>query len=145
MTPLPSPAELLPHSGRAVLLDEVLEGNSERVLCRVTIRDGSPFLEGGTVPGVVVLEYMAQAIGTLAGLRARAAGEAPRVGFLLGTRDLTVPPGGFARGDEILVEAVRVFGDESIGSFECVARRGGAVVAAGTLNVYLPTPGEVPA
>jgi predicted hotdog family 3-hydroxylacyl-ACP dehydratase len=143
--PLPSPAELLPHSGRAVLLDEVVEGDAERVLCRVTIREGSPFLEGGTVPGVVVLEYMAQAIGTLAGLRARASGEPPRVGFLLGTRDLSVPPGGFAPGDEILVEAVRVFGDESIGSFACVARRGGEVVAEGTLNVYLPPTGEFPA
>jgi predicted hotdog family 3-hydroxylacyl-ACP dehydratase len=121
-----------------VLLDEVVEADDVRVVCRVVIREGAPFVEGGTVPAVIVLEYMAQAIGVQAGLRARDAGEAPRVGFLLGTRDLSLPPGGFEVGDDLLVEAVRIFGDESIGSFECTVRRRGVPVAAGTLNVYLP-------
>jgi predicted hotdog family 3-hydroxylacyl-ACP dehydratase len=138
MSPYPPPAELLPHGGRAVLLDEVVEADDVRVVCRVVIREGSPFVEGGTVPAVVVLEYMAQAIGAQAGLRARESGEAPRVGFLLGTRELTLPPGGFTVGDELLVEAVRIFGDESIGSFDCSATRRGERIAAGTLNVYLP-------
>ena len=138
MSAYPPPAELLPHRGRAVLLDEVVEADDVRVVCRVVIREGSPFVEGGTVPAVIVLEYMAQTIGAQAGLRARDAGEAPRVGFLLGTRDLTLPPGGLAVGDDLLVEAIRIFGDESIGSFDCTVRRGGVPVAAGTLNVYLP-------
>ncbi len=138
MSPYPPPAELLPHRGRAVLLDEVVEADDVRVVCRVVVREGSPFVEEGTVPAVIVLEYMAQAIGAQAGLRAREAGEAPRVGFLLGTRDLTLPPGGFAVGEELLIEATRIFGDESIGSFDCKVTRRGVAVAAGTLNVYLP-------
>jgi predicted hotdog family 3-hydroxylacyl-ACP dehydratase len=93
---------------------------------------------------VVVLEYMAQTIGALAGLRARASGEPPRVGFLLGTRDLSLSVPGFAVGDEIVVAAHRVFGDEAIGSFDCTATRAGVPVAAGTLNVYLPPRGENP-
>jgi predicted hotdog family 3-hydroxylacyl-ACP dehydratase len=138
MTPFPPVPELLPHTGRAILLDDVLEADARRIACRVSIHEGSAFPEDGRVPAVVVLEYMAQAIGALAGLRARASGEAPRVGFLLGTRELTLAVDGFAVGDEIRVEALRVFGDASIGSFDCTATRDGIRVAAGTLNVYLP-------
>ncbi|HVP66834.1 MAG TPA: 3-hydroxylacyl-ACP dehydratase [Anaeromyxobacteraceae bacterium] len=145
MTSHPPPAELVPHSGRAVLLDEVLEADEQRIRCRVVVRRDSAFLEDGRVPAVVVLEYMAQAIAALAGLLARASGRPPRVGFLLGSREFRLFADAFAVGDEILVEAVRVFGDESIGSFECSATRQGEPVASGTLNVFLASgPKETP-
>lgn len=145
MTAYPPLPDLLPHARRAILLDEVMVADDDRIVCRVAIRADSAFLEDGVVPAVVVLEYMAQAIAALAGFRARASGDVPRVGFLLGTRELSLSVAGFAVGDEILVEALRVFGDEAIGSFDCRATRAGEVVAAGTLNVFLPPRGGIPA
>jgi predicted hotdog family 3-hydroxylacyl-ACP dehydratase len=119
-----------------VLLDEVVEADGPRVLCRVTIRPDAPFAEAGRVPGVIALEYMAQAIGVYAGLRARGRGRPPRIGYLLGTRELTLEVDAFDAGDVLLVEASHVWGDEQLGSFDCAVRRAGATVAAATINVY---------
>ena len=137
MMPYPPPPSLLPHSGRAVLLDEVVEADAGRIVCRVSIKADSPFVENGRVPSVVVLEYMAQAIAALAGLQAKAAGDEPRVGLLLGTRELTLAVDAFGIGDQLLVEACRVFGDDLMGSFDCTASRSGTRIAAATLNVVL--------
>jgi predicted hotdog family 3-hydroxylacyl-ACP dehydratase len=136
VTPFPPVGALLPHSGRMLLLDEVVSAAPDRVACRVTIREGSTFAEGGRVPGVVALEYMAQAVGVYAGLRARGAGEPVRIGFLLGTRRLTLPPEDFRAGDELLVEARHEFGDEQIGAFECTVTLRGVTVAEGCLKVF---------
>lgn len=134
--PFPPVGALLPHSGRMVLLDEVVSAAPDRVACRVTLREGSTFAEGGRVPGAVALEYMAQAIGIYAGLRAREAGEPVRIGFLLGTRRLALPPEDFRAGDELLVEARHEFGDDQIGAFECTVTLRGETVAQGCLKVF---------
>jgi len=134
---LPPVATLLPQSGPMVLLDEVTACDGERISCRVAVRADGLFVEEGRVPAVVAIEYMAQAIGAFAGLRSHAAGEPVRIGYLLGTREMTLGVGHFEVGDELLVVAERLFGDEQLGSFRCAVWRGGAELAAATLNVYL--------
>ncbi len=134
--PFPPVEALLPHSGRMLLLDEVVAVAPDRVACRVTLRDGSTFADAGRVPGAVALEYMAQAIGVYAGLRARGLGEPVRIGYLLGTRMLTLPPDDFRAGDELLVEARHECGDEHLGAFECSVTLRGETVAQGCLKVF---------
>ena len=51
------------------------------------------------VPAVVGIEYMAQAIAAGAGPSARGKGEAARMGFLLGCRNLTIAVDSFQVGD----------------------------------------------
>jgi predicted hotdog family 3-hydroxylacyl-ACP dehydratase len=119
-----------------VLIDEVLEAAEDRVVARVTLRATSPFVEDGRVPAIVAIEYMAQTIGAFAGLRARAAGGSPRIGFLLGTREMALEVDAFAVGDELTIEARHVFGDERLGSFRCEVRCGGSTLASAQLNVY---------
>lgn len=50
----------------------------------------------------------------------------------------TADPGGSAGdpGDELLIEARHVFGDEQLGSFDCVVTRAGNPVASALVNVY---------
>jgi predicted hotdog family 3-hydroxylacyl-ACP dehydratase len=136
VTRFPPVAELLPHAGAMVLLDEVVEHAEERLVARVRLHAGSVFAEGGRIPALVAIEYMAQAIGAYAGMRARAAGEPVRIGYLLGTRDLALELDAFDAGDELLVEARHVWGDEQLGSFECAVSRAGRVVATALVNVY---------
>ncbi len=136
MTPFPPIAELLPHSGAMVLLDEVVEHGEGRIVTRVTLRPGSLFTEGGRIPALVAIEYMAQTVGAYAGMRARAAGEPVQMGYLLGTRELTLDVDAFDVGDELVVEARHVWGDEQLGSFQCVVGREGRAVASALLNVY---------
>jgi predicted hotdog family 3-hydroxylacyl-ACP dehydratase len=133
---LPPVTELLPHSGRMVLIDEVLEAGEGRIVARLTLRPTSPFVEDGRVPAIVAIEYMAQTVGAYAGLRARAAGGSPRIGFLLGTREMTLDVDAFGVGDELTVEARHVWGDEQLGSFQCEVRRDGRTLVSALVNVY---------
>jgi len=136
----PPLTELVPHRPPMLLLDEVVaweaEGEGERVECRVALRPDSPFVEGGTVPATIAIEYMAQCIAVHAGLRGHARREPVRIGYLLGAREVTLEADEFRVGDELRVEAFHLWGDDAMGSFSCAVRRAGVVVARGTLNVY---------
>ena len=144
MNPYPALAELIPQSGSMVLLDEVVEAAGPRIACRVRLRPDSLFAAEGRVPAVMAIEYMAQAVAAYAGLRARAAGEPIRIGYLLGTRELALETDHFDVGDELVVEATHVWGDEQIGSFRCTVARDGLPLAAATVNVYQGDAGEGP-
>jgi predicted hotdog family 3-hydroxylacyl-ACP dehydratase len=136
MAALPTPAELLPHTPPMILVDEVVQVEPDRVVCRLTLRPDSMFVEDGKVPGLVAIEYMAQAIGSIVGVKRLSRGEPIRVGFLLGTRELSLEVDEFTVGDELTVEAIRVFGEEQIGSFKCSVALRGKVVATALVNVY---------
>lgn len=141
----PPVGDLLPHSGHMLLLDEVVASGPGFVLCRVVIRPDSTFIEDARVPGIVAIEYMAQAVGVYAGLNARDRGLPVRIGYLLGTRELILDVDEFRVGDELLVEAKHQFGDELIGAFDCKVRLLGQVVATGCLNVYQGGEEDIPA
>ena len=149
MTALPPIAEVVPHRPPMLLLDRVLSYDGQCVVCEVVVEANSPFIEadegGGEVPAIVGLEYMAQAAAAGAGLSARAEGGAPRMGFLLGCRNLTLAVDGFRVGDRLTVEARRTFGENELASFACQVRRGDDVLVEGALTVYqgsLPGPEE---
>ncbi|HSZ80825.1 MAG TPA: 3-hydroxylacyl-ACP dehydratase [Polyangia bacterium] len=136
MTTFPPIETLVPHKPPMLLLDRVLSYSTDFVSCEVVIRVDSPFVRDGVVPAIVGLEYMAQGVATFAGLSAREKGEAPRIGFLLGSRDVRVDVDGFPVGDRLVVEARRTWGEHDLGSFVCKVRRGGDVLVHGSLTVY---------
>lgn len=138
--------ELVPHRAPMLLLDRVLSHDAENVVCQVTIRADSAFLESIVdranlppevmVPAVVGIEYMAQCVASFAGLAARATGGTPRIGFLIGCRELTLEVDGFRIGDTLEVRARRVWGENNVGSFVCEIARETKTVAKGILTVY---------
>jgi predicted hotdog family 3-hydroxylacyl-ACP dehydratase len=129
-------SEFLPHAPPMILLDELVSHDEERVACRVVLRPDSLFVEQGRVPATLGLEYMAQTIAVLAGLQSRAAGRPPRIGYLLGTRELELAVDFFEVGDELRVECEHLFGENQLGAFKCAVHRRGERVAAAILNVY---------
>lgn len=132
-------ADLVPHGGRMRLLDAAIEGDDESLLARVEIRADSLFFDGAGVGGWVGIEYMAQAVAAWAGWRARLAGAAPKVGFLLGSRRYTSERASFVLGECLLVEARRQFqADNGLGYFDCLITIDGAVVATAALTVFEP-------
>ncbi len=142
---LPRMSELVPHSGRMLLLDEVVASGPGFTACRVVIRPDSSFVEGGRVPALVAIEYMAQTVAAYAGLEARAAGQPVRIGYLLGTRELTLAVDEFEVGDDLLIEVHHQFGGEQFGAFDCTVACRGRIVASGCLNVYQGGTEDVPA
>jgi predicted hotdog family 3-hydroxylacyl-ACP dehydratase len=134
--PLPRLVDVVPHRPPMLLLDEVVAWDANRVECRVVLRNDSPFVEAGRVASTLAIEYMAQCIAVFVGLEAYERGEPIPLGYLVGARDISLPPDGFRVGDVLAVQAAPIWGGQTLGSFQCKVDRVGEVVAQGSLNVY---------
>lgn len=132
--------ELLPHAAPMILIDEVLEYSDNTLKARVLISEDSIFYERFKgVPVWVGVEYMAQTIAALAGVRAKRAKEPVRIGFLLGARRYETTTAMFALGQALEVYVQEIFQDGSMGVFDCEIRSNQAeLLASASLNVYLP-------
>jgi predicted hotdog family 3-hydroxylacyl-ACP dehydratase len=138
MSPWPM-AELLPHSGQMILLDELIRFGAEDVETRLTVRPGGLFsLPDGSLPAWVGVELMAQTVAAFAGCQARQAGEPVKLGFLLGTRSFTCNVERFPVGSELQISArCSLRDDNGMGVFECHLS-GPNIQAEARLNVFCP-------
>jgi len=136
LTKYPPLENLLPHRAPMILLDRVEDDAAESITCGVTLRDESAFVENGSVPAVVATEYMAQCVATFAGLSASRQGGAVRFGYIIGARLIALAVDAFHVGEELVVKARRVWGDDVLGTFECSVDSGERRVASATLTVY---------
>lgn len=130
-------ALLLPHQGRAVLIDEVLaeSRDSIRVTAHIT-RQHPFFVDGHGVPGWVGIELMAQAIAAHAGLNGLRAQRPPRKGMLLGTRRYQMHADYFPEGTRLEIQAEREFGgDAGMAACACRIHSGGQLLAEATLII----------
>ncbi|WP_245213825.1 hotdog family protein [Rhodoferax sp. AJA081-3] len=134
---------IVPHAGKMCLLDRPIEGDAESLSCEVTIREDGLFFSNGGVDGWVGIEYMAQTVAAWAGWRARLRGEAPRIGFLLGSRRYECSRPRFTLGQTYRIDVHRQFqADNGLGQFDCRIQLDGQVVASATLTVFEPTNAE---
>lgn len=111
----------------------------------VDVGKASPFYEQalGGVPACVALEYMAQTMALLVGIRDRRRGVKPRIGFVLGSRKLETKIPCFRGGERYRISSTCTYEDESFGSFDCVITdRGGKEVATATMTAFQPE-GEI--
>ena len=130
--------QLLPHAGRMILLDRVMEWDAERILCERVVRPGDAFVQATGLPAWTGVELMAQAIAAWNGCQVLAAGGTVRPGFLLGTRAYRADVDAFPPGTRLLVEAVRNFhDDEGMGAFTCRVDAPG-MHAEARLTVFSP-------
>lgn len=134
------PADLLPHGPQAVLLEEVLDWNDDIVSTALTVHaDDRYFQPGLGVPAHLGIEWMAQTAGVFAGLEAKAAGQAVRIGFLLGTRHYRAAQSWFAAGQRLMVSAKLVFREQGMAVFDCrILKSDGEEAATARLTVYQP-------
>jgi predicted hotdog family 3-hydroxylacyl-ACP dehydratase len=130
---------IVPHGGRMLLVDRLLEGDEDSVAVSARVRDDNPFADDAGVPAWVGIEYMAQAVAAWAGCRALARGEKAKIGFLLGTRRYASDGAHFAFGAQLRIEARReLFGDNGLGMFACTISEGGRELARANLSVFEP-------
>ncbi len=129
---------LLPQAPPMVLLDAALAADDSHARAAATLRADHPFAAAdGSVPAWVGVELMAQTIGVFAGARARRQGRAPRVGYLVSTRDYRASASSFAVGDRLEIDALCVFDDPNgLCSFRCSLRRDGATLAEATVSCF---------
>ncbi len=137
---------LLQHRAPMLWLDEVIARDGDRIRCLLTIRADHVFVEGLRVENLVALEWMAQAVAALVGMRDREQDQEPRPGYLIAIPDGKFHVGHFSVGDVLEIEATRVWGDDQLGSFECTVERGSVLCATAQVSVYrTPLHGSTPA
>ena len=140
LSPNLSIAAVLPHAGRMILLDELLEHGPEHVICTVDIRAETRFCDGvNGVPAWVGLEYMAQTMCAFSGVEEVRAGLKPSIGLLLGSRRYQSEVEWFGIGTRLLIRADQVLRDESnLVAFDCSIHQGDRLLARGDVKAYRP-------
>ena len=125
------------------LLSGCMQGDDEAEAdAWVDVSPASPFYDAsiGGVPGCVALEYMAQTMAVVVGLACRRSGEPPKVGFVLGSRRMSIAISVFRSGERYRIHAKCDYQDESFGSFDCkVEDSSGATVASARLTAFQPS------
>lgn len=113
--------DVLPHSGDMVLLTDILEWGESWLEAVVDHGEPSIFAENdGAIPVWVGIEYMAQAISALAGIRALNRGQSVKIGLLMGARKYQCFATEFARDSKLLIRIDEVYADDlNIGMFDC--------------------------
>ncbi len=132
-------AELIPHAGDMILIDQVLSFDDEQIHTRATVKPGGLFNRpDGSLPAWVGIELMAQSVAAYAGCHARRQGEPVALGFLLGTRKFECNVEHFPAGAELSIHGLRSLEDDNgMGVFECHLR-GDGFHASARLNVFRP-------
>ena len=132
-------AELLPHAGDMILIEQILSFDEEQIHTRLTVRPGGLFNRpDGSLPAWVGIELMAQSVAAYAGCHARQRGDPLALGFLLGTRKFECNVEHFPLGTELTVHGIRSLEDDNgMGVFECHINAPG-IHATARLNVYRP-------
>ena len=136
-------AELLPHAGDMILIDQVLAFDEEQIQTRLRVRAGGLFnREDGSLPAWVGIELMAQSVAAYAGCRAHLQGRPVELGFLLGTRKFECNVEHFPLDVELHIHALRSLEDDNgMGVFECHLT-GPGIHASARLNVFRPPQAE---
>lgn len=93
------------------------------------------FADKEGLPCLVTLEYMAQCIGVGAGLKARAKGEPPPPGMLIGSRELTLLYDVTPFGSTLKVIATETLCIGGFGQYSCEVLLGADLVSTGTISV----------
>ena len=127
---------LIPHKKAMCLIKRVLDWGDDWCRAEVDVADSVAFLEDGYVPAYVVIEYMAQTIAALAGLRAKAKGQSIQLGLLLGTRLLSSPVDKIKADATLTVWVKEIFIEENgLAVYECQVTGEGIEIKS-NLNVY---------
>ena len=132
-------AELLPHAGDMILIDQILAFDEEQIHTRLTVKpDGLFNLPDGSLPAWVGIELMAQSVAAFAGCHARQRGDEVELGFLLGSRKFECNVESFPAGTELTIHGIRSLEDDNgMGVFECHINAPG-IHATARLNVFRP-------
>ncbi|MCW5752064.1 MAG: hypothetical protein KIT81_13040 [Alphaproteobacteria bacterium] len=139
MRPCPyPPADLLPHAGAMVLIEESVGYDETGFIAALTVRESSLFRVGTGVPAYIGIEYMAQTCGAFAGMTARRAGQPVQMGFLLGTRNFSADRECFRIGERLEVGARLLLDEGEMSAFACAISIAGREVARAQLNLFRP-------
>lgn len=142
MGALPPIDELIPHRPPMLLVDEVVHHDGLKVVCRTTIRDDMPFVQGGEVSALLAIELFAQSAASLVSLLAAGKRRGLAAGALIGTRSMRLHTDVLRTGDIVEMRCEEKLAIGPTAQIHCELRRDGVLLAEGSINVMAGTPGS---
>lgn len=114
-------SELVRHAAPMILIEGITEATVDSLAATATIAANSPFYAGEKeLPAWWSVEYLAQAVATLAGFKARCAGREPPNGFLTGCRRFTCSRPGIPLGTTVKIFVQELVSlEDSLGAYDC--------------------------
>lgn len=134
--------DFIPHRPPMVLIDKILSHQQDCLTVETLITENSPYFEKAKqgVPSYVCIEYMAQSVAALAGVEALMANEPIKIGFLLGSRKLTINEPLLRLGQSYVTKVNRLYQEESgLAVFDCQVFHHDTLIASANVNVFQPT------
>lgn len=133
--------DYIKHQVPMRLIDHFIEASDSHAHCQAVITRENLFfrddLDG--LPAHTGIELMAQTIAAAAGYRHRQAGEAIKIGFLLGSRKYTCSDPAFRVGECYDIFAEEIHAEPSgLSVFSCRILYQQKVIAEARLNVFQP-------
>jgi predicted hotdog family 3-hydroxylacyl-ACP dehydratase len=128
---------LLPHRGKMLLVDEIVQINKDSAVSRATPTDHWPMSNGSTVPSLLLIELVAQTSGLSNGLEClNIEGHGTRVsGWLVGIKKAKLHAHTIALGEAIVTEVKNSFKFEEFREIEGICKIGENVVVEAVLQV----------
>ena len=134
--------ELLPHGPEMIVIDRLVSYDAARSVAVADVSERSVFFERTGVPAWAGIEYMAQAVAAHAGFAARLRGEAPAIGFVLGTRAYESVVDEFPRGCRLTITVELELAEGGFAAFKCAIATE-RVVATAVVNTFRPSAEEL--
>lgn len=134
------------HRPPMLLIDELIDFGTDYAVARLRIRPELMFYEAQGLPTWVGIEIMAQTVSLFAGVQGHLRQQPPKIGYLLGTRKLTLPHSHFALNSELTVRAEQHYIHDGLGMFNCridVQHPTQSFLIESTLSVYEPHNGNL--
>ncbi|MCD8213233.1 MAG: thioester dehydrase [Campylobacter sp.] len=100
----------LPHSGKMVLIDEILSHDENSISVKSLIKSDNAFLDDGVFYTYKAVEIMAQSLGAFKGLYAK---DDHTVGFLIGVREFEIFVPYLTVGTTLIINSCVSMQDES--------------------------------
>ena len=111
--------ELLLHDAPMLLLDKAKYFADDYIHTVVNVSKKSPFFLREGVPSYIALEYMAQSIAVWNGMLMRQQNALPKIGFLIGSRNLILKVANFKEDTLLDVYGKINYNDGFMASFDC--------------------------
>jgi predicted hotdog family 3-hydroxylacyl-ACP dehydratase len=127
---------LIPHHGTARLVETIVDGSADGIVCRGSVPPGSAFASGeGRVPAVVALELAAQAAAVHRALESGA--ETSDRGYLVSVRGAVLHVAEIAAGVPLRADVRLAASAGPLATYDVtVTGPGGAAVLTATLGIH---------
>lgn len=128
--------DYLPHRPPMLLIDEIIEVSKTHAICKATLRADCVFAIDGKVHATSMIEFIAQTCAIAAGVPSVREGGPPRLGFIIGCREILFPVvEWFDVGDVLTLTVNKILGEEQIAAFNGLVHREGALCVQIQLSV----------